>query len=203
MGTMNTSDQRTGIMMNKPTPGRTGAAKASGFTIVEIMVTVTVASIVLMLAVPSFRYVTNSNRIAAEINGLLGDLQFARAEAIKDGKTVTVCQSSDGSTCTGSPSWQGGWIVFRDPANLGVVDPGETILRVQKTFSGTDTFVSNGITSVTFNREGYAAPIAAGTLLTLHDSTSNSNWTRCLAINLVGQITSERVGGTANGTNCL
>jgi type IV fimbrial biogenesis protein FimT len=206
MGTMNTSDQRTGIMVNKPKPARNGAARASGFTMVELMMTVAIGSIVLMLAVPSFRYVTNSNRIAAEINGLLGDLQFARAEAIKEGRTVTVCVSSDGANCTGGTAWQNGWIVFQDPTNLGVVDANENVLRIQKTFSGTDTFVAtgipNGITSVTFNREGYAAPIANGTILTLHDSTSNTNWTRCLTINLVGQVNTGRVGPMPSGVNC-
>jgi type IV fimbrial biogenesis protein FimT len=180
-----------------------GKPKSSGFTMIELMMTVAIGAIVLMLAVPSFRYVTNSNRIAAEINGLLGDLQFARAEAIKEGKTVTVCVSTDGLNCTGSTSWEGGWIVFSDPTNFGVVDANETILRVQKRFSGTDTFDSNGITFVSFNREGYAAPIANGTLITLHDSTNTSAWTRCLAINLVGQITTERVGDTASTTPCI
>jgi type IV fimbrial biogenesis protein FimT len=177
--------------------------KSSGFTMVELMMTVAIGSIVLMLAVPSFRYVTNSNRIAAEVNGLLGDLQFARAEAIKEGRTVTVCVSTDGATCTGGVAWQGGWIVFQDPTNLGVVDANETVLRIQKTFSGTDTFASSGITSVTFNREGYAAPIANGTIFTLHDSTGNINWTRCLSINLVGQVSTGRVGPMPNGANCI
>jgi len=62
-------------------------ARSSGFTMIEMLMTIAIATIVMMLAVPSFRYVTNSNRIAGEINGLLGDLQFARAEAIKEGKT--------------------------------------------------------------------------------------------------------------------
>jgi type IV fimbrial biogenesis protein FimT len=190
------------MMVNTAKPGRSRIAKASGFTMVELMMTVAIGVIVLTLAVPSFRYVTNSNRIAAEINGLLGDLQFARAEAIKEGKTVTVCVSTDGATCTGGEAWQGGWIVFQDPTNFGVVDANENILRIQKTFSGTDTFVSNGISFVTFNREGYAAPIANGTLLTLHDSTDNGSWTRCLAINLVGQMTTERLNGTASATPC-
>ena len=189
-------------MVSKPKYRRQGIANASGFTMIELMMTVAIGAIVLVLAVPSFRYVTNANRIAAEINGLLGDLQFARAEAIKEGRTVTVCVSSNGTGCTGGTAWQNGWIVFSDPVNFGVVDAGETVLRAQKTFSGTDTFVSNGITSVTFNREGYAAPIAAGTLLTLHDSSNTSAWTRCLSINLVGQITTEKVNDNANGTNC-
>jgi type IV fimbrial biogenesis protein FimT len=185
---MKTSDKRIGMA---------ALAKSSGFTMVELMMTIAIGSIVLMLAVPSFRYVTNSNRIAAEINGLLGDLQFARSEAIKEGRTVTVCISSDGSNCLNPnpAAWQNGWIVFSDPANTGVPAVG-SILRVQKTFSGTDTFLaSNALTAVTFNREGYAAGIAAGQLFTLHDSTNTSAWTRCLSLNLVGQMTSERVGG--------
>ena len=96
---------------------------------------------------PSFRYVTNSNRIASEINGLLGDLQFARAEAIKEGRTVTVCVSTDGATCANSTTWQSGWIVFSDPTNVGVVDAGETILRVQTPFTSTDTFLASNTVS--------------------------------------------------------
>jgi type IV fimbrial biogenesis protein FimT len=190
------------MMVSKPKYRRQGIANASGFTMIELMMTVAIGAIVLVLAVPSFRYVTNANRIAAEINGLLGDLQFARSEAIKEGRTVTVCVSSNGTGCTGGTAWQNGWIVFSDPVNFGVVDAGETVFRSQKTFSGTDTFVSNGITSVTFNREGYAAPIAAGTLLTLQDSSQTTAWTRCLTINLVGQVTTLKHGDTANGTNC-
>ena len=60
-------------------------ARAAGFTMVEMLMTMAIATILLTIAVPSFRYVTNSNRIAGELNGLLGDLQFARAEAIKEG----------------------------------------------------------------------------------------------------------------------
>src|ERR1700759_4977585 len=108
---------------------------APGFTLIEMLMTIAVAAILMGIAIPSFRYITNANRIASELNGLLGDLQFARSEAIKEGRTVTVCQSGDGATCTNSTSWQGGWIVFSDPTNLGVVDTGETILRVQKPFS--------------------------------------------------------------------
>jgi len=179
-------------------------ARASGFTMIEMLMTMAIAAVLLGLAVPSFRYVTNSNRIAGEINGLLGDLQFARSEAIKEGRTVTVCVSSDGSSCLNpSPAaWQNGWIVFSDPTSTGVPAAG-SVLRVQKTFSGTDTFLaSNALTAVTFNREGYAAGIAAGQLFTLHDSTNTSAWTRCLSLNLVGQMTSEKANDPANVTPC-
>ncbi len=171
----------------------------AGFTLLELLITMSIAAILLTIAIPSFRYITNSNRISGEVNGLLGDLQFARAEAVKEGRTVTVCISSDGLSCTGSTAWQGGWIVFSDPTDVGVVDPGETILRMQKPFSSTDTFnASNGVSVITFNREGYAVGIANGTLISLHDSTDTSAWTRCLSVNLSGAMTTE----IYDGVNC-
>src|ERR1700677_1609484 len=103
--------------------------RGAGFTLVEVVITMAVAAILLTIAVPSFRYVTNSNRIAGELNGLVGDLQFARAEAIKEGRTVTVCVSTDGNTCANTTAWQSGWIVFSDPNDVGVHDAGETIFR--------------------------------------------------------------------------
>ena len=172
-----------------------------GFTLLELLMTIAVAAIFTAIAVPSFQYVTNANRIAGELNGLLGDLQFARSEAIKEGRNVTVCISSSGpgSGCTGGTSWQGGWMVFSDPTNVGVYDAGETVLRVQPQFTSGDTFTAtNAVSIITFNREGYAIGIAAGTLIALHDSTSNTNWTRCLSINLSGLMASLR----ANGGTC-
>jgi type IV fimbrial biogenesis protein FimT len=176
---------------------------ASGFTLIELLMTIAIAAILMGIAIPSFRYITNANRIASELNGLLGDLQLARAEAIKEGRTITVCQSNDTATCTNSTSWQGGWIVFSDPTNLGVVDAGESYIRKQTAFSGSDTFVSsNNVSVITFNREGYAVGMANGTLLSLHDSSNNAAWTRCLLINLSGQMTSQMQGTITNGVTC-
>jgi type IV fimbrial biogenesis protein FimT len=50
----------------------------AGFTLIELIVVITIVSILMAVGVPSYRYVTNSNRMSAEVNGLLGDLQFAR-----------------------------------------------------------------------------------------------------------------------------
>jgi type IV fimbrial biogenesis protein FimT len=180
--------------------------RMSGFTLVEIMIAIAVVAILLTIGIPSFRYVTNSNRIAGEINGLLGDMQYARAEAVKEGRPVTVCVSADGATCAGANvnTWQRGWIVFSDVNGNAAVDPAtDVVLRVQTPFSSTDTFVAtNTVGAVTFNREGYANGIANGTLIALHDSTNTSNWTRCLSITLVGMMASQTYGTTVNGFTC-
>jgi type IV fimbrial biogenesis protein FimT len=178
--------------------------RVSGYTMIELIITVVVGSILLTIAIPTFFWVTNSNRIAAEINGLLGDMQFGRAEAVKEGQTVTVCVSSNGTSCAGTNTWQSGWIVFSDVNGNAVVDPGDIILRVQTPFTSTDTFVaSSAVSAVTFNRDGYANGIANGTLIELHDKTNNHNWTRCLAINLVGLIATQTYNTNSNGFTCL
>jgi type IV fimbrial biogenesis protein FimT len=171
--------------------------RVSGYTMIELIITVMVGSVLLMIAVPTFFWVTNSNRIAAEINGLVGDLQFARGEAVKEGQSVTVCVSTNGTTCANLNTWQKGWIVFSTANNLP--------LRVQKTFTSTDTFVaSQNVGTITFNREGYAIGLAnPGTLIELHATPSNNNWTRCLSINIVGMIASQTYGTTTNGVQCL
>jgi type IV fimbrial biogenesis protein FimT len=176
----------------------------SGFTLVEILIAMAVVAILLTVGIPSFRYITNSNRIAGEINGLLGDMQYARAEAVKEGRPVTVCVSANGATCANTNTWQSGWIVFSDVNGNAAVDVAtDVVLRIQTPFSSTDSFVAtNAVGAVTFNREGYANGIANGTLIQLHDSTNTSNWTRCLSINLVGMMASQTYGTTVNGVTC-
>ena len=172
-----------------------GGSRPAGFTLVELVFTVTIVAILVSIGVPSFRTVTNSNRISSEINGLLGDMQFARAEAIKEGRTITVCSSSNGTSCAGSTSWNTGWIVFTDPNSNGSVDAGESVLRVQKTLGSGDTLVADNTTKwVTFNREGFAFGLPGLVTVTLHDSTANSAWTRCLQVTIVGQLQTEKAG---------
>jgi type IV fimbrial biogenesis protein FimT len=169
--------------------------RVRGFTLVELMVVITIATILFSMGVPSYRYVTNANRMSAEVNALLGDMQYARAEAIKEGQTVTVCASADGATCSNSITWEKGWMVFSDPLGNATWQTGDPILRVQQGFSASDTFrADNNVAAVTFNREGFAVNIINGGTIALHDATANPGWTRCLAISMVGQMTTETRG---------
>jgi type IV fimbrial biogenesis protein FimT len=174
--------------------------RISGFTLIEVMVVITIVAVLMALAIPSYQYVTSANRISGEVNGLLGDMQYARSEAIKEGQTVTVCSStnptSPAPTCSGTTTWQTGWIVFSDVNGNGTVDaPQDVILRVQRTFSFGDTLnADNGMTAVTFNREGFALGLANKVTVTLHAAVPTTGSTRCLQITIVGQLTTETAG---------
>lgn len=163
-----------------------------GFTLVEMIVVIALITILVAIGVPSYRYVTTTSRVSGEVDALLGDLQFARAEAIKEGRTVSACPSSDGTSCLNGTSWNTGWIVFSDVNGNGSVDSTQdTVLRVQKPFTGSDSFSANdGPRSfITFNREGFAIGLTGQVTITLNDSTNNPTYTRCLEISVIGALT--------------
>lgn len=168
----------------------------------ELVVVMVIVGILAALSVPSYKYVTTSNRMSSEVNMLLGDMQFARSEAIKEGMPITVCIANNiGTQCqgVGTVTWQNGWIVFTDSNANQHVDTaaGEVVLRWTPAFTSTDTFVAQSPTfwATTFNRSGYAPTgLAATTTIQLHDSTNTTQWTRCLAITPIGSPTTEKFG---------
>ena len=189
--------------MGNATKFNPGRQSSSGFTMIELVVVIAIVGILMAIGVPSFRYVTTANRISAEVNGLLGDLQFARAEAIKEGWPVVVCVSANSTaanpTCSNANTWQSGWIICSDKNNSGSCDANDPVYRIQKAFtatSSTDTFVASGNTSaLIFNREGFATGLPGTVTITLHSApTVVTAFTRCLQISAVGTLNVELVG---------
>lgn len=167
----------------------------AGVTLLELMIVLAIAAILLGVAAASYKGITTSSRISGEINGLLGDMQYARSEAIKQGQNVVVCVSTSGTNCTAGTSWDRGWIVFVDPTNSH--DTGGNaalILRAQAAFTSTDTLTDATTSSVSFDREGLALGLlttmsgAGGAVIPLHDATNDATKTRCLQVTNVGNV---------------
>ena len=72
-----------------------------------------VASILLAIAVPSFREMSANNRLTTQANDLVAALNLSRSEAIKRNTSVTFCRvaSDTDTTCPTSTSQWLGWIV--------------------------------------------------------------------------------------------
>jgi len=94
------------------------ARALAGFTLIELIITLAIAAILLTLAAPSFQTMLAKNRVAGLTNELSASLQLARSEAIKRGKTITVCKCADPTATTlacdttDSASWTSGWLVY-------------------------------------------------------------------------------------------
>jgi type IV fimbrial biogenesis protein FimT len=116
--------------------------RRGGFTAVELLVTISIAAILAVVAIPSFVGTLNRNRLTTESNNLVADLVPARSEAMSRGATVSVCQSSDGTSCT-TTGWGSGRIVFLDAGPAGQVDAGDTVLKVSAPIAGGDTMTAS------------------------------------------------------------
>jgi type IV fimbrial biogenesis protein FimT len=162
----------------------------AGFTLIELLVVIAIASILAAVAIPGFTDMIQRNRVSGEVNSFVGDLQYARAQAIKTGQWVTICTSSDGSTCLGTNTWNSGWIVFPDATGSGTLAAGVSPIRVRAPWTGGDSFsvISTPPRStITYARTGFATGVAAGGVtLKVTTTPANPNAVRCVYLDLAG-----------------
>lgn len=93
---------------------RSTARRSAGFTLMEMLVAIVIAAILITAAVPSFVDAIKNNATTGQANELVGLLKFARSEAIRRNRPVTV-------SIGGLPGEEAGW--------KAVVSDGGSILR--------------------------------------------------------------------------
>jgi len=166
-----------------------------GFTLIELLVTLSIAAILLGVAVPNFVTFIQNNRLATQANDLVTMLNYARSEAVKRNQTITVCSSTDGTSCAGSTTWDGGLIVFVDTDGDGVVDGGEAVLQVRQAMEGSNTLRSGAQTRLTYQSNGFLEVAGSNDVFRLCD-TRGTAMARAITISLQGRVSTST--GTAS-----
>ncbi|QYJ98704.1 GspH/FimT family pseudopilin [Shewanella alkalitolerans] len=115
----------------------------NGFTLVELMVTITVASIILTIGIPSLVSVYENVRVNRNIEKINNILTFARNQAVSYGRTVNVCAYASATSC--GTDWGKGIRIY--------VATGNKTLRVIDGFNNNDAISGPG-TELTFSSEG-------------------------------------------------
>ena len=185
--------------MNDPLSpvGRSRPRARRGFTLIELVITIALATILMTLAAPSMIKMTKINRVQTEASSFVSDLMLARTEAVKRGQSVSVCITTAGSSCLTGNAWNQGWMVFLDTAAGCTLPSGVSAIKVRSGFSGSDTLTgpTTSTNCVTFNREGFTSNLGASAVtFTLHTSDSLAQATRCVQVDLGGHITTETTG---------
>lgn len=134
------------------------ARRASrGFTLAELMVTLAVLAVTVTMGVPAFAGVVQRAREANAYHLLTASLASARLAAVKTGAPVTVCPSNDGATCRRDLVWEGGWIVYSDPARSEQPANAAAVLqRIEGIGAGVALRSTRGRHRVRFTPDGWS-----------------------------------------------
>ncbi len=163
--------------------------QTSGFTLIELMVTIAIMAIALAIALPSFQGSLRSNRVSTTTNELLASLSLARTEAIKSTMGGGVCSSANGTTCGGT--WNDGWVVWTDTNRNGVFNAGtDTVVRYSQAKSQLVLTGSANAADVTFDGRGRRLAAADQTIEVIPVGAETP--ARCLSVTVTGQVRTEQ-----------
>lgn len=131
----------------------------SGFTIIELMVTLAISATLIGVAAPSFQSVIANTRQTSQLNSLVGSFHLARSAAAKHGHRVVICKSHDGDSCNTGNRWDQGWMVFADRDGNRSRTADEPRLQVRMPFPATQTLTyRRGVGSnnyITYHPSGF------------------------------------------------
>jgi len=182
----------------------------NGFSLIELMITLSIAAILLVVAAPSFRDAMRRNKVSAASNALLADIAYARSEAINRGNVVSICPSSDQATCIGNgKAYENGWLVYTYQAGKGVANTaystasGAILLRAANardglSIQGLDSVITSFGSQGQIRRSDNKQPKFATCFRPAGASGTGSSTTAVpgtqLTVNASGSVTSQSLG---------
>ncbi|MEM8561147.1 MAG: GspH/FimT family pseudopilin [Pseudomonadota bacterium] len=169
----------------------------SGFTLVEMMVAILILAVLLVLSAPGLNNLIKNNRMLSHVYSVRAALNGARAEALAQRSTVTLCRSVDGETCASVPGdWNTGFVAFLDDgADSSVDDPNELMVISKVIDENLLTMEYSAGDAVRFDSRGYAVPGTQGTFTVCDDR--GADYARGVRVSAGGVVTALDPNDTA------
>jgi len=159
-----------------------------GFTLIELMVTISVAAIIMALAVPSMKLMQANARMASAANDLASDLKKTRSDAISYRTNYTFVPN-------GGTNWSNGWLAtynISDSANAAV----STKTSLQKVSLPPSITVAQNVTSLLFNgttgRLSGSDGVPVDVTFVVCDSSISTEMGYSIVVNRFGRVLIQR-----------
>lgn len=151
----------------------------SGFTALELAVTVAIVAILIIIAVPSYQQLIANQGVKNASFDLFSALTYTRSEAIKrPTDTVVLCA---GNSTSNDGAWATGWRLVVGPCSsnpLRTWTPASNLTISDK---------AGGATSITFGRDGHLSLPTTAPKIQVDPAVTLAGVTpRCIQIDLVG-----------------
>lgn len=169
----------------------------TGFTIIELMMAITLMAVILAMAAPSFSGMIADTRLTTTTNSFISAVTLAKSEAISRKVTVHLSAQPGGNAAN---EWGTGWIIWidADPADNTPDYPGEFIRVFPPPSGGVTADSTNGLPTTTDGRatisfmpNGLRTPGAANIDLFICDDRSGETG-RQITISIIGRTSLER-----------
>jgi type IV fimbrial biogenesis protein FimT len=171
------------------------ASMHQGFTLVELLVTLSVLAIIASIALPNMRAFVVANRLNSNVNEFVGLLNYARSEAIARNSIVIVCSQASNGSCSTDQYWaERPIIVCVDTNGNGTCDTNEPTIKALNAQDPTAnefrlTRNSSSPTDITFLPAGYTRnPMSFNINVVTKDVDYENRYGRLICISKPGRV---------------
>ena len=134
--------------------------KQTGFSFIELVMTLFLAAILTVIAVPSMRYMLMNNRITTKTNQFVSAINYARSLSVANPtETVIIAAHTN-------KKWGDGWIIWVDDDKITDLESVPTTKKVEFDDNSITIDVSNSIKQIKYKR-GFLDPATSRSVIQL------------------------------------
>jgi len=180
-----------------------------GFTAIELAIVVTIAGVLITLAIPNLRDVIRNSHITSATNELVATLNLARSEALKRHAQVRVCAAPDAPTsddptaalCEAGTDLTAGWMIIAE----NVTDPTPEWVPIRiSSASGATKVITDSASSdtfqIAFDPQGQMMDTSVVTFSICDDRDPAERYGRYITVAQSGLLKASKIPG---GESCL
>lgn len=164
---------------------RSTLSRSAGFTLLELMISLSIIVIILTMGVPSLQETLIRSRVDNFIYDLSKDILLARNHAIQYESQTVMCHLNNSNQCDGK--WDAGYSLFLDENRDEIYQADTDKLIIQRVHhNSSDIILFSGSKELKYDADGHLNGLS-GTFRYCPDIENDENYARAIVVSLSGR----------------